>query len=60
MIKSFIGELEKLSEYFDIPITRPMRVGSANARFNAAAEFLAEVNKKLGPPKKKAKKAKEE
>lgn len=59
MAKSFIGELEKLSEHFDIPITRTMRVGSANARFNAAAEFLSEVNKKLGPPKK-AKKAKEE
>jgi len=59
MAKSFIGELEKLSKYFNIPVTREMRVGSANARFRAAAEFLYEVNLKLGPPKK-VKKAKEE
>ena len=55
MAKSFIEELEKLSQYFDIPLAQVVRVGSANARFNGAAEFLSEVNKKLGPPKKKAK-----
>ena len=55
MAKSFMEELEKLSQYFDIPLAQVVRVGSANARFNGAAEFLSEVNKKLGPPKKKAK-----
>jgi len=55
MAKSFIEELKKLSQYFDIPLAQTVYLGSANARFNGAAEFLAEVNKKLGPPKKKAK-----
>ena len=59
MIESFMGELEKLSKHFGIPIDLIASAKSANSRFIATTEFLSEVNKKLGPPKK-AKKAKDE
>lgn len=59
MSDQFDAELQKLSEHFKIPLADIVFFGSANARFIAAGEFLAAVNKKLGPAPKE-KKAKKE
>jgi len=60
MTDEFNAELQKLVDNTGIDFPGEIGRGSANVRFRYAAEFLAEVNKKLEPSKKRAKKAKDE